>query len=259
MKLPGGIRDFGHTRERAALALLGLSFFCVVYGLIALGPPPELLLWRAAFAGLAGCYVTAFVALAAGWFWGRWFVSGLAWSGAMLGLTGLVTLGWQMPLAVYGGVHGAVALLVAGPRMAQCYEAQPAWRQRFGLDEFGAARLGRYISRFAAALPGIVLWLSAPREQSLVGPACVALLVVGGCAGVLRGRAWGLFATAAAAVALGTVGMASEGSPRLTAGWEPVLTYAAGSSGATVGAVLLAAAVVPFFAPALRYFRSLPK
>jgi hypothetical protein len=258
MRLGWAMRELAYTRERSALALLGLSCFCVLYGAIALRPPPELLPWRGAFGGLAACYVTAFLALASGWFWARWFVAGLAWSGAMVGIAGVVMMGWQPALVFYGGIHGATALLLAGPKMAQAYEGQSEWRQRYGVDEFGVARVGKYVSRSAAALPSFILWLLAPRDHSLVGPACFVLLVLGGGA-VLRGRSWGLFATAGAVAGLGLSGMITAAGPRSFVGWAHLLDCAAGSFGAVAAALLLAAAIAPFVIPAVRYFRSLPR
>ena len=51
------------------------------------------------FVALALCYGVAFVGVVAEWFWGRWFATGLAWSGVMIAVAALVMLGWTPVLA----------------------------------------------------------------------------------------------------------------------------------------------------------------
>ncbi len=259
MRLLARIKEFGYARERAAVAALALSYFCVLYGLIAFGAPVELRPWRAAFAALASCYITAFLGLASGWFWARWFASGLAWSGAMMGLAGLVMVGWQPAVAIYGALHGAVVILLGGPKMAERYEGQAGWRERFRVDDFGVGRVRKYVTRAAAALPGLILWALAPRDQGALVSGGLAVLVLAAGAGVLRGRTWGLLATCSAAGALAWGGMSAVSAGVSSAGWPGVLVHAGASAGAIAAAVLLAAAAAPFVGPAVRYFRSLPR
>jgi len=241
------------------VALLALSFFCVVYSLLALSPPPG---WRPVFVALAGCYVIAFLAVACRWFWGRWVASGLAWSGTMLGLVSLVMLGWQPALAVYGGLHALVLAMLAGGRMAARYELQSAWRERFAIDEFGAARLRRYVMRASAALPSLIVWALGPRQGQggWMLASVAALLALGGLAGTLSMRTWGILATAVAGiVALTGFGLAR---PVLVGaiGWtDPVTWVGTAPGGMAFAAVLLLAAVSPFAGPIVRTWRSLPR
>src|SRR5262249_29972804 len=155
-----------------------------------------------AFGGLSACYFTAFFALACEWFWGRWFASGLGWSGMMVGLASLVMVGWHPVLAVYGSLHALVVLALMGPKMAARFDLQPGWRERFGMDEFGVLRLRKAVTRAAAALPSLILWALGPREGEgtivLIGALTLALL---GLHGLVRGRTWSLLAVAGAGAA----------------------------------------------------------
>ena len=65
----------GYERVRRAVSALALSFFAIVYFFIAFNTP--LPGWEATFLALAACYVVAFFAVVAEWFWGRWFATGL--------------------------------------------------------------------------------------------------------------------------------------------------------------------------------------
>lgn len=226
----------GHEKLRVAVALLSLSFFATVYLLVGLGAPPD---WGPAFLALSACYLLAFVALAADWFWARWVASGLGWSGSMVGLVGLVSLGWHPALGVYTGLHGLVVLALLGPQMAARYDLQPAWRERYAMDEFGVARLRKAVTRASASLPSLILWALGPKDGQ--GAAVFALglgaAALAGVAGLVRLRSWSIpvLATSGAAIAL------------LGAG-----------PGQLAGLVLLAA-VAPLVGPALRYLRSLPR
>ena len=55
------LRDLGFERLRVAVSLLPLSLFSFLFLLNALMGPPE---FQLAFAGMAACYFTAFIALA---------------------------------------------------------------------------------------------------------------------------------------------------------------------------------------------------
>jgi hypothetical protein len=171
------LKELGYERERAAVALLSLSFFGILYFLVSLNAPPG---WAPVFAGLMICYLTAFLALASQWFWARWFASGLGWSGFMLGLMSLVMIGWHPSLAIYTVLHGIIVGALMGQKMSSRYELQSAWRERYGMDEYGVARLGKAVTRGAASLPTLIMWALAPREgdqpsrpgaAALLGPA----------------------------------------------------------------------------------------
>lgn len=154
------LRDLGFVGERKALSLLPLCLFGFLYLVLSLNAQPG---WGPAMFGLSLCYLTAFFALAAGWFWARWFASGLGWSGTMVGLMSLVMFGYMPVLAIYLGLHALVVVALMGPKMASRYEQRDGWRERFSLDEFGVARLGKAVTRGAGALPTLILWALAPR------------------------------------------------------------------------------------------------
>lgn len=246
MKLLDVGKALGHERLRVALALLALSFFAVIYTMNALLAPPE---WRAMMLGLGACYIAAFLALAAEWFWGRWFAAGLGYSGAMVGLLSLVMIGVHPALLVYGGLHVVVVAALWGPKMAAHYELQTAWREKYGMDEPGVAKLGKTVTRSAASLPTLIMWALAPRTGQ--GLALLAgAVALAGLVGVLRMRTWALLAflgaavaaivaaTPAAAVSLGVGGTWSV--------WAP----------APMSSLWLLAAVLPFAPAAWRFVRS---
>jgi hypothetical protein len=225
--------------------LLALSFFVVLYTLAAVSSP---LPWRPALASLALCYAVAFLALASQWFWARWYASGLAWSGATLGLVSLVMVGWHPILAVYGGLHALVLAMLAGPPMVARFEMQTPWRERYTLDDFAVARIKRVVTRASAALPSLILWALAPREGQ--GVALVSGLTMtcalAGLAGILRLRTWGVLSLGTSA-ALTLIGWATLPSAPLGAeGWVASVLWA-GSRGpfALFSAVLLLAAIAP--------------
>ena len=82
--------------ERRAVALLSLSVFTILFGLLALAQGGA---WVPCFAALAVTYGIAFFALAAEWFWARWFAMGIAMSGMTMAALGLVTQGIHGPLS----------------------------------------------------------------------------------------------------------------------------------------------------------------
>jgi hypothetical protein len=256
MKFTERLKDIGLERERVAVALLALSFFCVLYALLALSPPPG---WRPVFVALAGCYVVAFLAVSCQWFWGRWYASGLAWSGAMLGVVSLVMLGWNPALAVYGGLHAIVLAMLAGTRLATRYELHPGWRERFGIDEFGAARMRRYVTRTSAALPSLIVWALGPREGQ--GSLIIASVALVGLAGSLFMRTWGILVTGLAALmALAGLGLAARPTLVGVSWWtDPVASVGTTPGGSILATGLLLAAVLPFVGAIMRTWRRLPR
>jgi hypothetical protein len=253
------VREIGYERPRAAIALLPLSLFAFMYFFGALSSPPE---WKGALIGLSACYLVAFLAIASEWFWARWFAGGLGWSGLMVGIVAMLMIGWQPALAIYGGLHAIVVLMLLGPKMAARYDLQPGWRARFGMDEFGVIRLRKAVTRASAALPSLIIWALGPREGDGQTIALVAgaFLAVLGIRGLVRARTWGVLALAAASLAV-----LFGGNIPLESFWQPSLLGAAipfdeigrspGFGGAL--AILLAAAAMPFAGSALRYYRSL--
>src|SRR5216110_1497287 len=94
--------DFGFEKTRRSVAALSLSFFVTLYLMLSFNAPPG---WWPALMALSACYLVAFIGVAAEWFWGRWFASGLGWSGLMIALVILTQLGWTPVFGIYGGIH----------------------------------------------------------------------------------------------------------------------------------------------------------
>lgn len=275
MKLLTDLDDFGFEKTRRAVVALALSFFVSLYLMLSLNAPDG---WAPAFLGLAVCYVVAFLAVSADWFWGRWFASGLGWSGLMVAAMSTVMLGWMWPLAIYGALHGLVVLLMLGKRMTALYDLQEGWRKRFSMDEFGVARLRKTVTRSAASLPSMILWALGPKdpEQGMFH-ALFLLVAVGlgmsGLVAVLRMRSWGLLALGASAVAFlahgglhvfPEVGMAWTGElPSIFSvlfqpvwGVYPGMIALTTLFGTLLPATLLIAAVSPFAPSLVRFLRA---
>ena len=259
--------EVGFEKGRRAVAALALSFFISIYLMVALSAPPG---WGPAFLALAGCYVVAFLALTAEWFWGRWFASGLGWSGMMVAILSLVMIGWTPPLAIYGALHALVVVTLMGKKMALQYDLQEWWRQRFGMDEFGVARLRKTVTRAAASLPSLILWALGPKESPgegmLMAAAGIATLLAAaaGLRGLIRLRSWGWLLLAGSSAALWALGFLGT-SVGLTLSayplrWFESIGFTAGAAN-TAGvpqllcAALLALAALPFAGPALRFLR----
>ncbi len=121
----------------------------------------------------------------------------------MVGLMSLVMVGWHPALAIYTGMHLLILAALWGSKMAARYELQTEWRQRYGMDEFGVARLGKAVTRGSASLPTLIMWALAPREdQGMLAqllPTIAFLVGALGVAAILRLRTWGLLALGAAA------------------------------------------------------------
>jgi hypothetical protein len=144
MKLLSSLQEFGFAKTRRAVAALVLAFFVVLYLFVSSNAPEG---WGPAFLALSLCYLVAFLGVTADWFWGRWFASGLGWSGFMVALVSTVMMGWLAPLIIYGVAHGLVVLLLQGKKMTELYDLQAGWRERFKMDELGVARLRKTVTR----------------------------------------------------------------------------------------------------------------
>lgn len=232
--------------ERRAISLLVLGFYTTIFLLIALAQGGA---WLKCFLALAVTYGVGFFALAAEWFWARWFAMGLGVSGMTLAALGLVTTGWSWGLAIWGILHGLVYLPLLGEAMASRYENQEAWRRRYNVDDYGVARLKRAVRGAAAALPTMILYTLAPRQgqAALLG---LLLLSAGGLIGLLRLRFWGvgLLAIAGVWAALSLATAAPVVAVSLLAPFELSVCGA-------LGTVALFLAVAPFVGPALRFMR----
>ncbi len=244
----------GFERPRRALAALSLSFFAIVFLFIALTVPAPG--WQAPFVALAACYVVAFFAVVAEWFWGRWFATGLGWSGIMVSIVALSNLGWDNGLAIYGLLHAAIVLPLAGKSMAARYDLQEGWRQRYKMDDFGVARLRKTITRSAASLPSVILWALAPKEpgQGMLLSLLALALVATGLGGLIRLRTWGWLAVGTSAVVTllggGLLASATFGAFGFPGFGFPAFV------GPDLALCFLVAAAIPFVLPALRFVRA---
>lgn len=268
MRLLQRLNEVGFEKTRRALAALSLSFFITLYLVLSFNAPPG---WGGAFLALSACYMVAFLGVAADWFWGRWFASGLGWSGIMVALLSFALLGWSPPLAVYGALHGLIVLVLLGKKMSALYDQQEAWRKRFDMDEYGVARLRKTVTRAAASLPSLILWALGPKDPGQ-GAAHAAMMIalgvvgVAGVAGVLRMRSWGLLALGASAVGLVVHSVAHHGLPEFQGAMPLLLEVGTGRgmgglpglvallalSSAVAGAALLLA-VAPFLRPMVQF------
>ena len=243
-KLAQTLGGVGFERPRRALAALSLSFFAILYTFLALNAPEG---WGPAFGGLAACYLVGFFAVSAEWFWGRWFATGIGWSGIMVAIFGMFQLGWVPALAIYGGLHALVVLPLSGRSMAARYDLQEAWRSRYKMDDLGVARLRKTITRSAASLPSVILWALGPKDpgQGMLLAFAALALTVAGVSALVRLRTWGWVAVGASAV------LALAGGHLLGSAFAPL----AGNPAPTLAGVLLLAAAIPFAGPAFRFLR----
>jgi hypothetical protein len=214
MKLPGLDRlgSVGLVGERKAIALLFLGFYTTLFFMIGLSARTELPEWLPVFAGMFLVYTTAFLGVAAEWFWGRWFATGLGYWGCTMAVMAFVTTrSFPAPLVIFGAMHGLVALCLMGEKMAAAFDAKPAWREKWKLDEQGVVRVRRSVTRMASSLPALIMFALAPREgQEALGLpvfdasafALVAVVVFATVGLLASHRTW-------AVMALGAVGVAT--------------------------------------------------
>ena len=254
------ISQFGFERTRRALAALALSAFVTLYFLVSLNPDLPEGLGRV-FLALSVCYAVGFVGVVAEFFWGRWFATGLAWSGVMMAIAIMAMLGWVPQLAVFGGLHLLVAVTLMGKKMAARYDLQEAWRTRYKIDEYGVARLRKAVTSTAASLPSMIMWALGPKEEALaIGGVAALVLAVFGLRGLIKMRSWGVLAIGGAAAVAGGLAVASAlfGATchEMAAGVSSAtLPGIASIVAAPLAVVFLAVAVLPFVGPVARYLR----
>jgi len=240
--------------ERKALSLFTMGFSTTIFILIGLSMGGD---WGRCFYALAAVYALGFFALAAEWFWARWYVMGVAASGITMAILGLVTTGWNIGLAIWGGIHLLIWAPLLGDSMAERYENRPDWRLRYGLDDYGVVRIKRAVKSAATALPTLVLYALAPREgQSL---ALWGLLGLAGLGfyGLVRMRFWGV-ALLGVATAWTALSVATELATRSTV--MPMSGAQLSLTGIGLVAVTaLVVAVSPFVLPAVRFLRQRPR
>jgi hypothetical protein len=263
MKLPymDALGSVGLVGERKALALLCLGFYTTLFFMIGLSARTELPEWVAVFTAMTLMYGLTFFSVAAEWFWGRWFATGLGYWGLTMTVMAWVTTRSLPPaMIIFGTMHGLVSLCLGGEKMAALFDAKPAWRARWKLDDQGVIRVRKSVTRAASSLPALIMFALAPREgQELLAISAFTLAVVG-VGGILAGRTLGVLAFlggAAATAALVVFGHMPDG----------VLTvYQYAPFGADAGAVmtpvlgvlaavLLVAAALPFAKPMASYLR----
>lgn len=246
------LMNLGYEPVRRALAALGLGFFASLYGFVAMMAPPNML---PLVVGLCLVYLVGFFGVAAQWFWGRWYASGLGFWGLMVSAFALVQVGFLPILVVQTVLHGIVVLALLGPKMGALYEQQPGWRERWGLDEPGVEKLGKTVTRTAGSLPALIIMLLAPRDgDEGFALAALALATLGGWQ-LLRRRAVGALTLAAsagaAALALWTPHRVGSCAAELSPALIPL-----GSVNDFVATAFLVAAVVPLVRPLARFLRA---
>lgn len=266
MKLPGELPEkllklggIGLVGERKALSLLCLGFYSTLFFLIWMAVRTEMPEWGPCFCGLTSIYVVAFVAVAAEWFWGRWFAIGIGYSGVTMTVMALVASRSLPPaMVVFGGMHTLLALCLMGEKMAARFDAQPRWRARWHLDEQGVVRVRRSVTRAASSLPALIMFALAPRDDQRA--LLLGVLAVGGLAGLLSRRTWGVLALGAGGVLGLWTGLTTDG----TLHGEAISHWLGAFGGVTpisstwlllFASVLLCAAATPFLRPMARYLR----
>ncbi|HWN67320.1 MAG TPA: hypothetical protein VNM90_06745 [Haliangium sp.] len=233
--------------ERKAVASAFLALYALIFFLSALTvPQPELVPFLSA---LAATYGLGFFAVVAGYFWARWFAIGLGLYGFSTGFLLIWQIGPEPVVLFYALTHGAISVLLWGPRVAAHFDGRVDWRERFHLDENATHRLGRAIIRVGLTLPFLLAYGLAPREgagQMLLAMGAVGVAGVGIWA-LLRLRTWGVLAMLAGAAAILITAPATA---------APLGIAADVAASGVVGAVLLVAAAAPFVGPMLRYVRA---
>jgi hypothetical protein len=233
--------------ERKAVASAILALYALIFGLMALNIPEPALV---RFLGAMGAtYGLAFFAVVAGYFWARWFAIGLGLYGFSTGFLLVWQIGPEPVVLFYALTHGAVSVLLWGPRVAAQFDGRPDWRERFHMDENATHRLGRAIIRVGLTLPFLLAYGLAPRQdagQMLLAAGAVGLAGAGVWA-LLRLRTWGVLAMLAGAAAIAITAPGTVSPLGFSAGVAAI---------GVVGAILLAAAAAPFVGPMLRYVRS---
>lgn len=224
--------------ERRAIAAAVLAFYGLIFLLLGGSVPAEM---KPMIFGLASIYGVGFFGVVAGWFWGRWYASGV-------GMWGIVTAGlgmWQVglePVFIFLAVTNAMLpVFLAGDAMAAGYDGRPEWRARFHLDESAVHRLGKSVTRAAMSLPWLLLWALAPKQPASVALLAPLALASVGVWGLFRMKTWGVLALAGAA---GTTAMAIGSTPSTAVPQAAIAT------------LLLIGAVLPFARPIARHLAS---
>jgi hypothetical protein len=263
MKLPfmDTLGSVGLVGERKALALLCLGFYTTLFFMIGLSARTELPEWVAVFTAMTLMYAVAFFAVAAEWFWGRWFATGLGYWGLTMTIMAFITTrSLPTALVIFGSMHGIISLCLGGEKMAALFDAKPAWRARWKLDDQGVIRVRKSVTRAASSLPALIMFALAPREGQMataLGLSAFALALIG-FGGVLASRTFGVLALGAAGVATTALVIFGGEPSQLYAFYSNSVFFTGVSPTVTpelgvFAAVLLAAAAVPFVKPMAAY------
>jgi hypothetical protein len=248
----------GVVGERKALALLCLGFYTTLFFMIGLSARSELPEWVAVFAAMTLMYGVAFFSVAAEWFWGRWFATGLGyWGMWMTVMTWVTTRTLPTAMIIFGAMHAVVAACLAGGKMAALFDAKPTWRERWKIDDQGVIRVRKSVTRAASSLPAVIMFVLAPRDGQEMLAWTAFGLATAGVVGVLYRRTLGVLALVGAGLATTVIavqGGATEPAfalSRIVPFFEPGMAIQP-SMGA-LGAALLIAAAAPFFKPMAAY------
>jgi len=237
---------------RRATALLFLSLFFWQYLLTAVLGPEELFHFCLA---LAACYGVAFMGVAAEWFWARWFAMGLGNFGAIILLLGLLQIGPDPSILIFGIPHLVITAFLAGEGMAAQYEHSEATTERWNFQEESLALMRRAVRSAGFSLPILIIWALGPEADAFA--LAVLGLAVAGLVGMIRGRTWSVVALGAAGIGAVISGLGLFGHPGV--GYlflDPTGSLVvSGSIFPLLAACLL---VVPaiFASPITRYLRS---
>jgi hypothetical protein len=237
----------GFVGERKAISCAILALYTLIFVLSAFSiPDPRLVPF---LGSLAATYGLSFFAVVAGYFWARWFAIGLGLYGLSTGFLLIWQIGPEPVVVFYALTHGAVSLLLWGPRVAAQFDGRTDWRERFHMDENATHRLGRAVIRVGLTLPFLLAYGLAPREDAgqIVMAAAAVGLAGAGIWGLLRLRTWGILAMVAGALAIAASTVLSA---------SPLFLSADATGTGLVAAILLAAAAAPFAGPMLRFVRS---
>jgi hypothetical protein len=233
--------------ERKAVASAILALYTLVFLLSALSIPDQRML--PFLLSLAATYGVAFFSVVAGYFWARWFAIGLGLYGASTGFLLVWQIGPEPVILFYALTHGAVSMLLWGPRVAAQFDGRTDWRERFHMDENATHRLGRAVIRVGLTLPFLLAYGLAPREgagQMLLAVGAVGVAGLGIWA-LLRLRTWGVVAMLAGAAAIATSAISTASPMGITADVTAM---------GLISSCLLVAAAAPFVGPMLRFVRA---
>ena len=263
MKLPfvDTLGSVGLVGERKALALLCLGFYTTLFFMIGISARTELPEWVPVFTAMFLMYGLAFFSVAAEWFWGRWFATGLGYWGMTMTVMAWVTTRSLPPaMIIFGLMHAIVSLCLAGEKMASMFDAKPAWRARWKLDDQGVIRVRKSVTRAASSLPALIMFALAPREgQEALALTAFALTLVG-FGGLLANRTWGVMAFLGSGAATAALLIVGQQPDELAAVYQYAPFGVAGGAALTpllgvLATVLLFAAALPFLRPMAAFVR----